>query len=254
MTKITTIAAMMMLLGSTPALAHAEDTTRRISVRGDAEIRVPPDNIVLSLGVETIDPELRVSRSKNDAASTAVIDALANLGINRSHIQTEYVNISITSTYKYDEKLKRQVGVRKYMSRKTITVELSTVEKFEEILSAAIEAGATHVHSIQFRTFKLREYRDQARSTAIKAAKDKAEALAKELGQKVGDPLTIGEGYSRWWSWYGSWWGSGQYNAMSQNVSQVSAPSEGTGMSIAPGQIAVTAQISVTFEMLPATP
>ena len=75
-------------------------------------------------------------------------------------------------------------------------------------------------------------------------------ALAGSLGQKVGRPVTIQEGYSGWWSSYRGWWGSGYGQSMSQNVSQVAgdggSPSESP---LAPGTIRVSASVSVTFEL-----
>ena len=44
------------------------------------------------------------------------------------------------------------------------------------------------------RTSKLRQYRDQARIQAVKAAKEKALALAGELGAKVGKAHSMTEG------------------------------------------------------------
>ena len=115
----------------------------------------------------------------------------------------------------------------------------------------ALEVGANYVHGVQFRTTELRKYRDQARAKAIIAAKEKAVALAKELGQKVGQPRTINEGYGGWYSPYNSgWWGSYGYGGMTQNVVQnVGSGSSETEGTIALGMITVNAKITVTFEL-----
>jgi uncharacterized protein YggE len=85
---------------------------------------------------------------------------------------------------------------------------------------------------------------------AIKAAQEKANALAGELGQSVGKPRTIQEEQAGWWSWYNSWWGVGWGNNMSQNVIQEAAGSSlAPDGSIAPGQITVNARINVSFEL-----
>jgi uncharacterized protein YggE len=130
-------------------------------------------------------------------------------------------------------------------------VTLKEIGKFESLLTAALEAGANNVHGVQFRTTELRRYRDQARSLAIKAAQEKAVALAAELGQKVGRPLKIEEQQSNWWAWYGGWWGGGWSGAMTQNVVQnVSGGGQSSeDTTIAPGQITVNARVAVTFEL-----
>jgi uncharacterized protein YggE len=129
-------------------------------------------------------------------------------------------------------------------------VTLRDLDKFEALLADALEAGVNYVHGIQFRTTELRTHRDEARALAISAAKEKAEALAGELGQEVGDPKMIEEVQNSWWSGYNSWWGANLANGMTQNVIQ----EMGTGIlsgdgSLAPGQISITARVSVTFQL-----
>jgi uncharacterized protein YggE len=106
------------------------------------------------------------------------------------------------------------------------------------------------VHGIQFRSTELREHRDRARDLAIRAAKEKAVALAGALDQKVGEPIAIHEEHNGWYSGYGAWWGSHWSGGMTQNVIQ-NASSDGLAVegSIAPGQIAITARVSVSFEL-----
>ena len=77
-----------------------------------------------------------------------------------------------------------------------------------------------------------------------------AVALAGELGQQVGDPYTIQEVQSGWWSGYNAWWGSRWGGGMSQNVIQeIGGASVLADSSVAPGQISVNARVSVTFEL-----
>ena len=51
------------------------------------------------------------------------------------------------------------------------------------------------MQAVRLRTSQLRKYRDEARAKAIRAAKEKAVALAGELGVKIGRPHSISEGY-----------------------------------------------------------
>ena len=84
---------------------------------------------------------------------------------------------------------------------------------------------------------------------AIRAAREKAVALTQELGQEVGQPHDIREDQSEWWSSYNSWWGA-SVGSITQNVIRESGgASAGTDGAIAPGQISVTARVTVSFEM-----
>jgi hypothetical protein len=131
-----------------------------------------------------------------------------------------------------------------------VVITLRDLDKFEDLLADALEAGVNYVHGIEFRTTELRAHRDRARALAIEAAQEKAIALAGELDQKVGDPLTIQEVQSGWWSGYNAWWGSHWGAGMSQNVIQEAGGAAFLAdSSVAPGMIRVTARVSASFEM-----
>jgi uncharacterized protein YggE len=131
--------------------------------------------------------------------------------------------------------------------RKTIVITLKDVSKFEDVFTGALGAGATHVQGVQFRTTELRKYRDQARALAIQAAREKASALAGELGRKIGEPQSIEENSSGWSSSYSARWGGAMTQNVVQNVGGGGSFSEdGT---FAPGQISISARVTVTFDL-----
>ncbi len=217
-----------------------------ITVSGDAEVRVVPDEVILTLGVETWDEQLKVAKLQNDGRVKTVLELARSYGIESRHIQTDL--ISIEPRYHDNYEKDRLIG---YFVRKTIVITLKDIAKFEDLLTDILEANVNYVHGIQFRTTELRKHRDQARALAIKAAQEKATALARELGQSIGRPQTIHEDQAGWWSWYGTWWGSRWGGYMAQNVIQeVGGNNFNAGDSaIAPGQITVNARVTVTFEL-----
>jgi uncharacterized protein YggE len=130
---------------------------------------------------------------------------------------------------------------------------IKDVSKLTPLLTKVLEVGATKVLGVEYRTSNLRKYRDQARSMAVKAAREKAVAMAGDLDQKIGKPHTITETpyYGRDWNYYGSWWyfrSSGGAANVSQNIAS-DPGSGGTSEDIAIGQIAVTARVSVSFDL-----
>ncbi|MEW5692254.1 MAG: SIMPL domain-containing protein [Candidatus Hydrogenedentota bacterium] len=244
-TKRVVIAFVLVLFFSFPAWAGDQPELRLITVTGDAEVRIVPDEVILTLGVETWNKDLGVAKSQNDECVKKVQAVAKKYKIEPKHIQTDY--ISIEPRYEDHWEHRKFVG---YFVRETIVFTLRDTSKFEDLLSSALEAGANYVHGVQFRTTELRKYRDQARALAIKAAQEKANDLAKELGQKVGKPHTIQEDRAGWWSWYNAWWGSRWSVGMAQNVIQnvAGGPSE-TESSIAVGQININARVTVSFEL-----
>jgi uncharacterized protein YggE len=231
-----------------PPVAAAPTTpeARTITVTGDAEVRVPPDQVILTLGVETWDRDLATAKRQNDEIVSRTLKVAEDHGVAPQHVQTDYVSIEPryrSGTYEPGD----FIG---YFVRKTIVITLRDIAQFEQLLSDALEAGVTHVHGIEFRTSELREHRDTARALAIRAAREKAIALASELDQTVGRPTDIREEYNGWWSPYNSWWGRG-WGALgtAQNVIQETGIPQGMDATLAPGQITVNARVTVSFEL-----
>ena len=227
-----------------PLSAYEEPTPRTITVSGDAEMKVAPDEVVLTLGVETRHKELAEVKRLNDLRMKEVLAAALAAGVAAKDIRTDYLNLQPDYVFTGHRR-----NFIEYIQRTTIVVTLRDVSKFETLLTSVLQAGVEYIHGVDFRTSELRKYRDEARSLAMKAAKEKAIALAGALGQKVGKPRSIQEGSGGWWSSYGGWWGRG-YQNMSQNVSQ-SAGGSGSSQDgpLAPGTLSVRGNVTITFDL-----
>ncbi len=229
-----------------PATQPATGETRRIAVSGEAEVRVVPDEVILTLGIETWNKNMEIARTQNDAIVKRVLALTDEMGIADEHVKTDYVNIAPRYKYGYYEE-SDFIG---FFVQKNVVITLRDLTKFEDLLASALAAGVNYVHGIEFRTTELRQHRDEARALAIEAAREKAVALAGELGQQVGEPLVIQEEQAGWWSGYNAWWSSNWNGGMSQNtIQEIGGVSVLADSSVAPGQIAVKARVSVTFEM-----
>jgi uncharacterized protein YggE len=220
---------------------------RSITVTGDADVLVAPDEVVLTLGVETWDKKMEQAKSQNDRIVASVMALVSEHGIPSKHIQTDYVSIEPRYRNGYYEE-RDFVG---YFVRKNIVVTLRDLDQFESLLTGALDAGANHVHGIEFRTTQLRTHKDKARALATGAAEEKAAALAGELGQRLGEPMYIEEVHSQWWSGYGSWWYSAWGSAMAQNVVQdAGGGAILSDATVAPGQIRINAKVRAVFSLV----
>ena len=230
----------------TPGTAEETPASRTIMVSGASEVRIVPDEVILTVGVETVHVDMETAKAENDAIIERVLELVSGFEVESKHAQTDYINIAPHYSTNYDRE--SFIG---YFVRKNVSITLRYLCQFEGLLSALLDAGVTHVHRIEFRTTELRQHKDQARSLAVQAAEEKAVAMAAELGQIVGRPILIREERSGWNSWYGSWWGSSWSGVMAQNVVQNVGNGEiFTDGALALGQIAINAQVSVTFELL----
>lgn len=221
------------------------DLPRTISVTGDAEVRTAPNEVLIHLGVESHGKELEKARKENDDRIKKIIAAAKSSGVDQKRIATDEVSIEPH----YDSNRSWSSGrpaLDGYTVRRSVQVTLREVAKFDAVLTAVLEAGANVVNGVHFTTTELRKYRDQARAMAMKAAQEKAIALAAEMGMRPGKPRTIHEGGGGVWGGYGYWGGRG--HGFTQNVSQRAEGSavEGT---LAPGLVSVTASVSIVFDL-----
>jgi uncharacterized protein len=208
---------------------QARIQTRLITTSGSAEVRVAPSRVVLTFGVETFNPDLAVAKRDNDSRTSAIIALAKELGVEPKDVQTDYIFVEPEYQYVGNSET-RAKKLMHYLVRKTVVVLLRDTTKFENILSGALERGATHILRVRFEVDNLKQHRDKARSDAIRAARDKAQALAGELGAKRGRVMNI-QDYGSYDPalYYGTSWnreydggGGGQTQVSSQNNAPVS--------------------------------
>ena len=76
------IAVVMIVSLCCGAYAAERENPRLITVTGEAEIKVVPDEVIVTFGVETNDKEISVSRSKNDERVKNVLALAEKYSIN----------------------------------------------------------------------------------------------------------------------------------------------------------------------------
>ncbi len=226
-----------------------EQQTRTIVVSGQAQLNVPPDVVIITMGVETSEKTIAASKRQNDERIKVVLTLMKGLGIDPDSIKVDYLSVG-----------PRYYGSDVFQVRRTVVITLKDIARFDDLVDAILQLEGSNLLNVDFRTSELRKYRDQARSLAMKAAKEKADAMAGELGQKVGRPISIVEDQNNWWSYYNfysAYYGYGRSSAganVVQNVQNVQpldtgASAVGGDTSVAPGQISVQAKVTVTFEL-----
>lgn len=239
------IRLVVIMLSVFSTMAFAEDgLTRSISVTGEAVVKVEPDMVIVTFGVETYDNDIVAAKEQNQAIVQKAFAAIRELGIEESAIQTDHISIEP----RYKDRSYESDTISGYFVRNTVAVTLKEPEKLEDLLTKLLQTGITSVHSVNFQVSDLKPHREHARELALLAAKEKAEKMTAVLGQKLGRPTQIVENQNYWWV---NGWG-GRYSSMSQNVVQNAAPAGGEGEeadSVALGKISVRANVSVTFEL-----
>jgi uncharacterized protein len=236
----------MLAVTITPFAKGAEpaEKQRTISTNGEAVVYVMPDEVVINFGVRTTDPNLDKARAENDAKGASFVKAMKEVGIEEKYIQTDAMSVNVV--YRQGNEMQ----VDGYRTTRSYAIRLKDVKKFEKVVDAGLKNGANVFDGFDYQSTELRKYRDQARSMAVKAAKEKATALAKELDCAVGAPVTISESSGNYYYASGRSRGYNGY-ANAQNSVQFVEGNAPNGDVMPLGQISISASVSVIFDLIP---
>ena len=237
MKKLTFLIAAVLTL-SLPAAAQSEKDRPLITVSGQAEVMVTPDEVAFNLTATTTDKNLLTAQSKNDEVVKRVLALARSYQIPPERVQTDY--ITLDERYTDEEATKKPSVFLGYVVTKKIAIVLRDVSKTEQMLADIFKSGITHIDSVDFRSTQVRKYKDQARAMAIKAAQEKARAMANEIGQTIGKAYSITEEGAN-----NSFAASNTAN-FHTTVGGSYSESEST---ISLGQISITARVVVSFEL-----
>lgn len=222
-----------------------------ITVSGQAEVKVAPDEVVFTLSVVKLDKDLMAAKEQNDQSVRRIMELARRYNIAPQDVQTDYV--SVEPKY-HDERLPTNIPQAweskkvfdGYQVLKTVAIRLRDISRFESFLTDILKAGIDRLSDVEFRTSEMRKYRDRARSLAIRAAREKAVAITKEIGQTVGPAYSILEDS------YVAGSRSSNTSMLANNVSIEDGGSremdEESG-TIAPGMITVSARVTVSFRL-----
>jgi uncharacterized protein len=153
-----------------------------ITVSGEGKVNAAPDIAELSFGV-------RVERAKTSQEAmtklttgmTAVIDSVKAAGIDPKDIRTEQLSLNPAYDWTNGTQL-----LRGYDAFQTLRVKVRDMSKTSAVLGAATAAGANQANDVQFTIDEPDALRGQARREAIADAQQKAQALASQLGVRLG--------------------------------------------------------------------
>jgi hypothetical protein len=239
-------ALLLLALPAPPAAARQKkDGGPSVTVTGRAELRVQPDEAVFYLEVARIDKDLSAAQQQADESVRQILAIARRAGVAEQNVKTDFISVGMRYSTDYadedgDEdkpkKVKREfVG---YAVSKTVVVRLTDISRFEQFFSEVLKAGVSNLRNVDYRTSQIRKYKDQARAMAVRAAREKATAMAAELGQSVGKAYSIEEEDP-----------DNGRSAMSNSTGFVAGnfSASETESAFAPGTITVTAQVTISF-------
>lgn len=207
------------------------DTNSGIHVTGEGIVKVAPDKVTIKSQIEHEGQSATSVKSQNDEVVNKVIKYLKSEGIAEKNINTNYINLN--KRYNYNDK------TYTYVANQAISITLEDISKYESIMKGLLENGLNGINGIEFESSEIEKHKAEARRKAVLNAKEKAEALAKPLGQTVGKAYKISEGSSNNYQ--------PVYGAMRIKGSADESSNQET---MAPGEMEISIDVNVSFQLL----
>ncbi len=233
----------LFLLIIQPCLSFAGDDDRRIiSVMGEAESQIVPDQAIVSMAIEIKDKNLNIAQKKNDEIASQLIKfATGKLGIDSKLVQTSSINIMPV----YNESNCQNNNcptptLNHFLTSKGISIVLKDTKVLQDLIEKSLAIGVTRIENVEFTSSDLKNIEQQVQVVAAKNAKQKAAEIAKALGVEIGKPQRVTVNYSS--PIFAT--RSMKMASSMTNVLSVAAPE-----TIAVGQITVKGSVSVDFEI-----
>ncbi len=180
------------LFGPIPFSVNSITTVKQdmFSVSGEGEATAVPNTALLNLGVTENANTVEQAKNKVTEKTNNIIAGLKNLGVEEKNIKT--TNYSIYPNYDYSGRNDRISG---YSVSQNLEVKINPIEKANQAVDLATEKGANMIGNIQFTLEDdVREkLEQQARETAIKKAKTKAQSIANASGINLGRLINVSE-------------------------------------------------------------
>jgi uncharacterized protein len=224
------------------------NNSRTAQVSGTAVVNVAPDRALIQLGVQSNGKTPKEVHLRNAATISKVIKAVKEAGVEAKDISTDHYMIE--PLYEdYDS-----LPIKGYRIYNVISITMRDVDKTSEVIATAFEEGANQVVNVEFYTSELRKYRDQAREMAMKAASEKASALAQAAGADTDCVLSINENSWSYFNGWNQWYGGANQSVWTQNAVQNAEPARGEiptdgDNPVSMGQISIRAEVNATFAL-----
>jgi uncharacterized protein len=221
----------MVAIGTVSAADTSTDHT--ITASGTGSVIGTPVRAQISLAVETEYPDVKAAQAANAAQMTTVMNALTDAGIPKDALKTTGYNIYAV----YDDtKIPLGQKIKAYHVSNTLTITLHDVNRTGEVIDIGVANGINQANSIQFLLSdeQAQVLRTEALKEATARAAADAQTVATALGVSISAVKTVDTG-------------GGYTPVLFQNYARSDVASGGASTPIQPGDITVTATVTVTY-------
>ncbi|MFM5924655.1 MAG: SIMPL domain-containing protein [Novosphingobium sp.] len=232
---------------SLPGVAMAHDTqpgiaatSTLLSVTAEGKSTRTPDLAVFSAGVVTQGKTATEAMSANAAAMNNVIAALRKAGIADKDVQTSSINLSPVygqPVFGPNGQQIQEPRIIGYQANNTVTVRSRDIKGFGKVLDALVASGANQIYGPNFQMADPSAAMDEARVSAMKAARARGDLYARAAGLRVVRIVSISE--------------SGGYSPPQPVYAMAKMADAAAPTPVAAGEVEAQVSLSVQFELAP---
>ncbi|MTK06530.1 MAG: DUF541 domain-containing protein [Hungatella sp.] len=215
------------------AVVNAQNQNN-IQVQSQEEVKVVPDKAEVSFAVSSQAADPKSVQDLNSTDVDKVLSFLKSTGIDEKSIQTS--SFGLQPVYDWNNGQK----ITGYEMRTGIVVSDIPMDQVGTLLSSSIEAGINTVDRISYLSSKYDESYQEALKKAVESSKVKAEAMAAASGKSLGEVTNVQEISS---------YNENRYTTYNADSATASLEAGAKALAIEPGQISVTAQVTVTYSI-----
>ena len=229
-----------------PTLAQAQAvpaalpaTSALLTLTAEGKTARTPDLAVFNAGVTSQGKTAGEALTANSADMNRVIATLKNAGIADKDIQTSQISLNPI----YGQPIQRPDGmviqeprIVGYQATNTVSIRSRDIKNFGKVLDALVASGANQVSGPSFQLADPSSANDEARTSAMRTARARADLYARAAGLRVVRIVSISEsgGYAPPQPMY----------ARAMKASDESTP-------ISAGEVEASVSVVVQFELAP---
>lgn len=201
-----------------------------ISVSGEGKVKTAPDQVSISVSIETKGTKANEVKMENDKKMDGILKFIKKSAVAKEDFQTQ--RILLNPNYDY---VKKKYN---YVATQSVQILLKDLTKYDELMEGLVNEGINRIDNVEFKSSKMVQLKSEARKLAMKEAKSKAEDFVSVLNQKVGKAILISDN-------------SQSYNPQQQMYAMktmaTAMDGEAPRETLAVGEIEITANVSVSF-------
>lgn len=182
--------AVLLMVSAALAAQPEKALVRSIEVKGNAEMEIEPDEMILVIGIQEYwEEEFEKNKKPEDYKTKVPIAQIEDdliKKLRQAGIDKEDVKVRNIGNYW------RQQG-KEFLFSKQLEVELHDFAKINELMDLLNAKGINRMHIGELRHSKMKEFENQVKIQALKNARKKASLLVKSLDEELGKVITITE-------------------------------------------------------------